>query len=99
MLGALISFLVLAVLYYDYKIVGDYRIYLKGKRKEDFPPLKCLAFIIINASLIWFVVFGVLANIDRRSIRAESAAWLALLPTALFFLPLNMRTSKALGLS
>ena len=60
MLGALFTFLLFVIIYYDRDLIKKYRLYLKTKDCSIFKGWEFAIFCVLNFATVWILVFGIL---------------------------------------
>ena len=85
MLGALFTFLLFVIIYYDRDLIKKYRLYLKTKDCSIFKGWEFAIFCVLNFATVWILVFGILcATVNWRVLSAEDNAVVALCAGLLF---------------
>lgn len=86
MLGALFTFLLFVIIYYDRDLIKKYRLYLKTKDASNFKGWAFVMFCVLNFAAVWILVFGILcATVNWRVLSSEDNAVIALC-AGLFFI-------------
>lgn len=85
MLGALFTFLLFAIIYYDRDLIKKYRLYLKTKDCSNLKGWELALFCVLNFAAVWILVFGILcATVNWRTLSSEDNAVIALCAGVLF---------------
>lgn len=85
MLGALFTFLLFVIIYYDRDLIKKYRLYLKTKDCSIFKGWEFAIFCVLNFATVWIIVFGILcATVNWRILSSEDNAVIALCAGLLF---------------
>lgn len=85
MLGAIFTFLLFVIIYYDRDLIKKYRLYLKTKDASNFKGWEFVMFCVLNLAAVWILVFGILcATVNWRVLSSEDNAVIALCAGLLF---------------
>lgn len=85
MLGALFTFLLFVIIYYDRDLIKKYRMFLKTKNCSIFKGWEFVIFCVLNFATVWILIFGILcATVNWRVLSSEDNAVIALCAGLLF---------------